>query len=164
MGLNKSRSLSIPQHMHCTSEKNLIETIYGHMNNHDSVPLPDFFCNRAILALRNDDICNLNSITLTHLPGEEQTYSSADSYSIESPTQEDNPNILVEFLHSLNVFRLPVADLHLKLGCPIILLYNIDKKWGLCNETCATITQISSCFLQICILTGNHAGEMALIP
>ena len=150
--------------MCCDSKNDLITSVYGSMTNHSQVPPPDFFAERAILAARNEDIRNLNSTILTHLPGDERTYFSADSYSIESPTANKNYNLPVEFLHTLNASGLPIAKLHLKVGCPIILLRNIDPKRGLCNGTRATIVNMSNRLLKICLITGDHAGEVALIP
>jgi hypothetical protein len=59
---------------------------------------------------------------------------------------------------------LPVAHLRLKVGCPVILLRNIDTKRGLCNGTWATVLQMSNRLLEIRLLTGDHSGETALIP
>jgi ATP-dependent exoDNAse (exonuclease V) alpha subunit len=70
----------------------------------------------------------------------------------------------VVFLHSLNASGLPIADLHLKVGCPVIILHNIDSKRGLCNGTRTTIVQMSNRLLEIRLITGDHAGETALIP
>jgi hypothetical protein len=109
-------------------ENDLIASMYGSMTNHHPFPPSAFFCNRAILAARNNDIHYLNSTILSRLHGEHHEYCSADSFSIEFPTQQENPNIPVEFLHSLNMSGLPIAHLSLKLGCPIILLRNIDSK------------------------------------
>ena len=150
--------------MCCNSEDELIASVYGSMANLLKVPPPDFFKDRAILAAQNNNIQNLNSTILTHLPGAERTYFSADSYSIESPTPVDNYDIFVEFLHSLSASGLPIAQLCLKVGCPIILLRNIDSKQGLCNGTHAIIKHMTNCLLNIQLLTRDHAGETALIP
>lgn len=159
-----STSITVPQGMCCNTEHDLITSVYGLMTNLLQVPPPEFFRDKAILAARNKDIRSLNSTILACLPGEERIYFSADSYSIESPSQQQNPDIPVEFLHTLNASGLPVAELHLKQGCPIIILRNIDTKRGLCNGTRATITHMTNRVLDICLLTGDHAGETALIP
>ena len=162
--MNVSTSITVPQSMQTYSEDDLIRRVYGSFCNHTQVPPSDFFKDRAILAPRNDDIRSLNSKILTSFPGGEQTYWSADSYSIESPTPVENNNIPVEFLHSLNASGLPIAELRLKQGCPIIILRNIDSKRGLCNGTRATITRMSNRLLEICLMSGDHVGETALIP
>ena len=133
------------------------------MREKDDVP-PQFFRERAILAPRNIDIRNLNNTILRLFPGDEREYCSADTYTMETPTEHINNDIPVEFLHSLNASGLPVAHLRLKKGCPVMILRNIDSKKGLCNGTRATITQMSNRLLEIKLITGDHAGEMALIP
>lgn len=150
--------------MRCHSEQDLIDSIYGNINHRNTIPNPDYFRQRAILAARNDQVRSLNSSILAHLPGLERTYTSADSYSIESPTEQDNANIPVEFLHSLNASSLPIAHLRLKVGCPIILLRNIDAKRGLCNGSRATILRMTNRVLEIRLMGGDHDGETALIP
>ncbi|HYT46639.1 MAG TPA: hypothetical protein VEP90_30210, partial [Methylomirabilota bacterium] len=150
--------------MYSQSQSNLIESVYGTISNSGAMPSPEFFHERAILTLRNNDIRTLNSSILALLPGNEHTYTSADSSSIDSPMQHQNMNIPIEFLHTLNTSGLPIAHLRLKVGCPIILLCNIDTKQGLCNGTCATILQMSNYLLKICLITGDHTGETALIP
>jgi hypothetical protein len=160
---NTSTSITIPQLMRSTSKNDLIQWVYRDMINQPHIPLADFFHDRTILAPRNDDIRRLNNTILCSLSGEEQTYTGADSYTIDSPNDIINQNIPVEFLHSLDASSLPIAHLRIKLRCPVILLHNIDKKRGLCNSTQAVITQMSNCLLQVCVLTGNHVGETALI-
>ncbi len=64
----------------------------------------------------------------------------------------------------LNALGLPIAELCLKVECPIILLQNIDPKQGLCNGTHAIIINMSNCHIEIRLLTKDHAGEVALIP
>jgi ATP-dependent exoDNAse (exonuclease V) alpha subunit len=161
---NTSSSITIPQLMRSTSENDLIQRVYGDMINQPHIPPADFFHDRVILAPRNDDIRRLNNTILDSLYGEEKTYTSADSYTIDGPDVVVNQNIPVEFLHSLDASGLPVAHLRIKLGCPVILLRNIDKKRGLCNGTRAVITHMSNRLLQVRVLTGDHAGETALIP
>ena len=83
---------------------------------------------------------------------------------METPTEQVNNDIPIEFLHSLNASGLPVAHLRLKEGCPVMILRNIDSKKGLCNGTRATITRMSNRLLELKLITGDHAGETALIP
>ncbi len=157
-------SFPLPVHMSCHSEDQLIERVYGSMEHSSGIPPPEFFRDRAILAPRNDDMRSLNTRILASLPGERRTYDSADSYSIESPTADNHSNIPLEFLHSLNASGLPVAHLQLKVGCPVLILRNIDTKRGLCNGTRATVIRLSSRVLEVRLLGGDHDGETALIP
>jgi ATP-dependent exoDNAse (exonuclease V) alpha subunit len=146
------------------SVRDLIDSVYDSQSYAAGPPPPDYFKERAILAARNSDVWALNQKILARLPGEEHTCWSADSYSMDCPTEQQNNDLPVEYLHSLNASGLPIAELRLKLGCPIILLRNIDPKRGLCNGTRATVLHISNRVLDVRLLTGDHAGETALIP
>jgi hypothetical protein len=161
---NRSGAVTIPSHMLRTSENDLINAVYGNIDRYSSMPPADFFQHRAILVPTNEDIRNLNSQILSRFPGEAKTFSSADTYSFESPEREENDNIPLEFLHGLNPTGLPLAQLTLKIGCPVILLRNIDKKRGLCNGTRGTVLRMSNRLLEIRVISGDHAGETALIP
>jgi ATP-dependent DNA helicase PIF1 len=72
--------------------------------------------------------------------------------------------VLVKFLNSLNASGLPIANLKLKQGCPIILLQNLDNKCGLCNGMRVTVTHMSNRVLQVWRLGGNHNSNIAFIP
>jgi hypothetical protein len=161
---NTESSVNVPDTMISACEEDLITRVYGSLNHPSPMPEPNFFRERAILAPRNNQVRTLNSTILDRFPGVEKTYSSADSYSMDCPNQEQNLNLPVEFLHSLNASGLPIAHLRLKLGCPIILLRNIDTKRGLCNGTRATILRFSHRILEIRLIGGDHDGETALIP
>lgn len=162
--LSSKSSIALPSQMCCYDEHTLIETVYNSLSTVGSLPAPEYFRDRAILAPRNDDVRALNETILNLLPGEERSFQSADSYSIESPCQIQNQDIPLEFLHTLNASGLPIANLRLKIGCPIIILRNIDTKRGLCNGTRATILHMSNRLLEVKLLNGDHAGESALIP
>jgi ATP-dependent exoDNAse (exonuclease V) alpha subunit len=150
--------------MCCSSQNQLIEAVYDNLSPDLPVPTPEYFRDRAILSPRNDDVRALNQNILELLPGDVRSFQSADSYSIESPSMIENRDIPVEFLHTLNASGLPVSNLQLKLGCPILILRNIDTKRGLCNGTRATIRNMSNRLLEVKLLNGDHAGEIALIP
>ena len=157
-------SIDLPLFICCKTEDDLIKSVYGSFSHQSTVPPPDFFTKHTILAARNADVHNLNSTILDSIPGDVQTFTSADSYSIDSPTPHENNNIPLEFLHTLNASGLPVTHLSLKLGCPIILLRNINTNRGLCNGTRATVVNMSNRLLEVRLLTRDHAGENALIP
>ena len=88
---------------------------------------------------------------------------SADTNVIEKSV--DNNNIYpIEFLNSLNPSGIPLAELKLKVGIPIMLLRNLAPNQGLCNGTRLVITQMTNRVIEARILCGNHAGELAFIP
>lgn len=169
IGHGKSDGISfsvthIPDSMLSQSENDLIESVYSSMTNKNPLPSPDYFRQRAILTTQNKQVHDLNYSILDRLPSVEQLYSSADSYSMDCPTLQETSNIPVEFLHSLNASGLPIAQLRLKVGCPVILLRNIDARRGLCNGTRGTIVSMGHHLLEIRLIGGDHDGETTLIP
>ena len=65
----------------------------------------------------------------------------------------------VEYLNSINLSRMPLAKLKIKIGAPVMILQNIDSAHGLCNGTRAILTHASSHVLEVRILGGEHAGS-----
>ena len=72
----------------------------------------------------------------------------------------------VEFLNSLVSSSLPLSHLALKVGCPIMLLRNLDPSKGLCNGTRLRVLRIGTRVLKCRIISGNtkFAGKMVFIP
>jgi hypothetical protein len=54
----------------------------------------------------------------------------------------------------------PQAHLWLKIGCPVIVLFNLHSEEGICNGSRGIITQISTRVVQILLLSGGSC----LIP
>nr|GFD47794.1 hypothetical protein [Tanacetum cinerariifolium] len=110
------------------SKEELISTIFPslHVNGNSS----DYIISRAILSTKNEHVDELNENLIDRFCGDEKIYYSFDE------AQDDRNNFYpMEFLNSLNVSGLPPHVLRLKIGCPIILLRNLDPSDGLCNGT-----------------------------
>jgi ATP-dependent DNA helicase PIF1 len=90
----------------------------------------DYITTRAILSTRNDWVDMINMKMIDMFQGGETVYHSFDS-AVDDP-HNYYPS---EFLNSLTPNGLPPHVLKLKLGCPVILLRNIDPTNGLCNGT-----------------------------
>ena len=73
-----------------------------------------------------------NEYFIDRMVGQLQTSLAADTADINQ-NEEQRDELLVEYLHSLSLSRLPSAQLRLKLGVAVILLRNLDPKQGLCN-------------------------------
>ncbi|XP_066311145.1 uncharacterized protein [Miscanthus floridulus] len=69
-----------------------------------------------------------------------------------------------EFLNSLTPNELPPDVLKLKLGCPIILLRNIDPANGLCNGTRLVVRGFRRNTIDAEIMVGQHAGKRVFLP
>uniref|UniRef100_K4A156 ATP-dependent DNA helicase n=1 Tax=Setaria italica TaxID=4555 RepID=K4A156_SETIT len=106
----------------------LIECIFPNLNA--NMTNKDYITSRAILSTRNDWVDNINIKMIGMFQGREMVYHSFDS-AIDDP-HNYYPS---EFLNTLTPNGLPPHLLKLKIGCPIILLRNIDPANGLCNGT-----------------------------
>ena len=87
---------------------------------------------------------------------------SADT--LEDKGENIPNNIPQELLHSLEPSMLPLSELRMKLGCPLMLLCNLDPGKGLCNRTHMILLQVYHQILEIIIIGGDHHTEKAFIP
>ncbi|XP_039780681.1 ATP-dependent DNA helicase PIF1-like [Panicum virgatum] len=95
----------------------------------------DYITSRAILSTRSDWVDRINMKMIGSFQGGEVEYHSFDSV-VDDP-HNYYPS---EFLNTLAPNGLPPHVLKLKVGCPIILLRNIDPANGLCNGTSFVMT------------------------
>lgn len=138
-----------------------------------------YFADRMILSPRNDDVHAINKTVLGMVPGMEKVYRSADSVVTEAgadghhhapvPADDDAVHeavdpVPVEFLNNLQPNGLPIHELRLKIGVPILILRNLSVENGLCNGTRAIVLQLTNRVIKVRILGGDHAGEIAFIP
>ena len=101
------------------------------------------FQNRAILAPKNSIVDKINDYMLDLIPGEEKTYLSYDTpltQIVDGQTVDDVHT--PEFLNTISTSGLPNHKLRLKVGVPVMLLRNLNKKLGLCNGTRLIITRL----------------------
>ena len=72
----------------------------------------------------------------------------------------------MEYLNSLNTGGLPPAKLALKIGCPVMLLRNLDVSMGLCNGTRMIVLEVRPRVLMCRIISGDpkFAGNVVFIP
>ncbi|GJZ77864.1 ATP-dependent DNA helicase PIF1-like protein [Tanacetum coccineum] len=113
---------------------------------------------RAILSTKNEHVDSINDLLIDRFPGEEKVYYSFDE--AEDDTHNYYP---LEFLKSLNVSGLSPHYLRLKIGCPIILLRNLDPANGLCNGTRLICKPFDPNFINAEIAAGQHAGVRVLL-
>jgi hypothetical protein len=119
-GIDAAGSIAFDQRM-CVSDANgLIDNIYPNIEK--IIPPPQYFLDHIILAPKNADVDDLNGAILKCFPGPEMILYSADSVEPDPHTNSEPDNIPVEFLQSIDASGLPPGELHLKPGCPLILL------------------------------------------
>ncbi|XP_023754072.1 uncharacterized protein LOC111902476 [Lactuca sativa] len=126
----------------------------------------NYFQERAILAPKNEVVQEINDRLLKKFPGDEVEYLSSDSIC-ESEFVHDqfdanlySPGVL----NGLKVFGLPNHKLVLKIGVPVMLLRNIDKKNGLCNDTRLQVISLGKRVIEARIITGTNIGNRTFIP
>ena len=145
--------------------EHLIDKIYldiDHIHDQSNDFKAQYFSERVILAARNVEVDTVNESILERLPGESRTYTSADSAFIDGVLDERRWGH--EYLNTIVMPGMPLHSTILKVGCPIILLRNLDPSAGLCNGTRMIITGLRDHVLEARVLTGSHAGTTAFIP
>ncbi|QRW17527.1 ATP-dependent DNA helicase PIF1 [Rhizoctonia solani] len=159
-----SSETAFKQSMLVESRDSLINKIYGNL---DQLPQlnDEYFCSCTILTPWNDDVLILNKIILRKFPGEMQIFHSADKVIYEAGVDDERLGTLsTEYLNSLNSGSIPLSDLELKEGCPVMILCNLAHSQGVCNGTCGIVTCIGSHVLELWLLTGSEAGNTVFIP
>ncbi|KAL7607115.1 hypothetical protein Lser_V15G20674 [Lactuca serriola] len=119
----------------------------------------DYIISRAILSTKNDSVDEINDYLIDRFHGEERIY-----YSIDEAIDDKNGFYPLEFLNSLTVSGLPPHYLRVKVGCPIILLQNIDPTNGLCNGTRLICKSFQQNVIDAKIVVGQHAGKRIFLP
>ena len=117
---------------------------------------------KAILTPLNKDCHELNRMALQKMAGAVSVHRSIDS--IMEDEVNEAANYQIEFLNSLDLSGMPVHNLELKIGCPLILLRNLNAPAGLCNGTRLKLIAVTQRLLTVRILNGSHEGDIAYIP
>ncbi|XP_021974952.1 ATP-dependent DNA helicase PIF1-like [Helianthus annuus] len=139
------------------SIKELINVVFPSIQS--NVYSSDYIISRAILSTKNDSVDEINDQMIDMFQGDEKVYYSFDE------VEDDRHNFYpVEFLNSLTVSGLPPHKLRLKIGCPIILLRNIDPSHGLCNGTRLICKGFQRNVIDAEIAVGQHAGKRVFLP
>jgi ATP-dependent exoDNAse (exonuclease V) alpha subunit len=142
----------------------LINTIYPGLSEIPSNHHQDqFFMERTILSARNEEVDELNQKMLDPFAGEEIVFHSADTALTEEGL-DNNFEYPTEFLNTVKASGLPLAKLCLKIGCPIMVLRNLDPSRGLCNGSRGILTRIQPHILEIRLLGGDYHGKCTFIP
>jgi len=132
-----------------------VNFVYGGIE--DNCDNSDWLKNRCILCPHNDSTSEMNDQVMDLLPGEEII-----SYSADTPNSHDEDgDIPVEFLNTLNYPGYPKHQLRLKKNMILMLMRNINKKQGLCNGTRLILKNVKDRTLE-CYNPTNK--QMADIP
>jgi len=164
--MDEGERIAVPENMCCnpnTLERLIGETYPGiHLANRTN----QYFLERTILCCKNDDVDDINKTILEKMPGREKVLQSADSVDVANRNQDGYQSYATEYLNSLTASGLPLSKLSLKIGCPVMLLRNLDPSRGLCNGTRMIVKDIKNRAIKCEIISGDarFSGTIALIP
>ena len=162
----------IPPVMHCSggeaaTVENLIEDVYGELRDINNVAQRiKFITERAILAPLNQFVDFLNNRIMSAFE-----FTNADGTvsevrvckSADCVVQGEQTGVYpTEFLNSLNFSGFPPHELHLRVGCPIILLRNMTG--GLANGTRLIVQSLQPRVIEAIVATGPMQGRIVYIP
>jgi ATP-dependent DNA helicase PIF1 len=157
-------NISLLSQFHCreNSVASLIDTIYPSLTRPNLSA--KYFADRTILCCLNKDIDKTNYKVLQKFSRQSQVFYSIDSIPT-SELRENDPllNYPVEYLNKINCTRFPLARLEVKIGCPIMILQNLDIAYGVCNESRGILTRYRNRVLEIELLTGQYTGQRVFI-
>ncbi|KAF8116963.1 hypothetical protein N665_0013s0022 [Sinapis alba] len=140
------------------------KAVYGESYSFQGNMNPKFFQERAILCPTNEDVNTINEYMLDKVNGEEYIYLSSDSIDPSDTRSVNDEGLGPDFLNSIKVSGLPNHSIRLKIGCPVMVLRNIDPTGGLMNGTRCVITELMPFMVGAKILTGEKVGETVYIP
>jgi len=119
--VDEKNKVELPKEIITYEEDELIQHIYGDIDDLDEIPPPTYFLDHAILAPRNIDVQGTKAKILTKMPGNAIIYHSADSLEIDN-LHERADDVPDNMLHALDPSSLPLSELMMKIGCPLMLL------------------------------------------
>ena len=156
--------ITLPPFVPCTqSVTDLINHVYPQERLLRAPGDYQAFCGRAILSTRNDTVRELNRTILNIFPGQERTYLAVDSADVN----EADPEIAElppEILQSICLSSLPLSQLQLKIGAPVMLLRNLCPPEGLCNGSRMSVQSLGRFTVQVRLLGGDFDGQLRTIP
>ncbi|XP_018444644.1 uncharacterized protein LOC108816573 [Raphanus sativus] len=162
--------IDIPEEFLILDAKDPIEAIssavYGDAASLHQNKDAKFFQERAILCPTNEDVNQINQHMLDKLDGEEKIYLSADSIDSSDRFSVNDQALTPDFLNRIKASGLPNHSLRLKVGCPVMLLRNIDPVGGLMNGTRLQITEMYDFMIKAKVITGEKEkiGRTVLLP
>ncbi|GJU54433.1 ATP-dependent DNA helicase PIF1-like protein [Tanacetum coccineum] len=119
----------------------------------------DDIISRVILSTKNENVDDINEKLIDRFPGAQKIY-----YSFDKAEDDTNNCYLLEFLNALTVSGFPPHVPWLKVGCPIILLRNIDPSIGICNGTRLICKSLDTNMIDAEIAVDQHAVKRVFVP
>ena len=101
-----------------------------------------------MLSPQNTEANEINECVLDTFPGETWDLWSNDDTLDTDHQLHGNTDFPPELLYTITPSGFPCVHLKLKIGCPIMVLRNLQPREGVCNGTRAIITHISTRMLK----------------
>ena len=141
--------------------ENTVTALIDHVYPNVCVPQPaSYYHERCILSPRNMDAHEINECVLDSFYGDSFDMWACDEALDPSSHLTDDNDYPPEVLHSITPSGFPLAQLKLKIGCPIIILRNLQPREGVCNGTRGILTGAKPCVLEVRLFS----GKTVLIP
>ena len=135
----------------------LIDWVFPNMTANSTEP--QWAASRGIICPTNVTVDTINSKVMGRFPGEERVYSSFDSVG-----EEEAHLYPVEFLNTLCPSGMPPHKLSLKVGCPIMLMRNLEPSKGHCNGSKYYVTKLHDNIIEAEVAQGAYQGNKIFIP
>ncbi|XP_057800410.1 uncharacterized protein LOC131015913 [Salvia miltiorrhiza] len=154
--------LRLPDDMIIRDSSNPIASIVKstYLNVLHTLPNPEYFKDRAILAPTNDMVDSINEYVMSLMPAKERVYLiSVNICKDDGEVDLDDEVFSVEYLNTIKCSGLPSHEIKLKEGCIIMLLRNIGPSNELCNGTRMIVTKLGARVIEAKLISGNNAGK-----
>ncbi|KEH27634.1 PIF1-like helicase [Medicago truncatula] len=120
---------------------------------------------RGILAPTLDSVEHVNEYMMSLIPSEEKEYLNSDSVCRSGENSDVQSEwFTTEFLNGIKSSGIPNHRLKLKVGCPVMLMRNMDQANELCNGTRLTVTHLGKSTIAATVITGKRASTKVFIP
>jgi hypothetical protein len=119
-----------------------------------NMKISDFFQERGILSPTLNAVENINKFLLSLVPGDEKKHISFDLVCKSDENSEVQSEwFTTEFLNNIKFSDIPNHELRFKVGCPIMLMRNIDQATRLCNGTRLIVDNLWNIFIDATVIT-----------
>jgi len=99
------------------------------------------------------------------VPGDEKEYINFDLVCKSDENNEVQSEwFTTEFLNNIKFSDIPNHKLRFKVGCPVMLMRNIDQATRLFNRTRLIVDNLWKNFNSAIIITEKNVGEKIIIP